>query len=85
MRPTRLRGNFIELESFFGQTAQLMAVSAAGRGLAMHVIGIEEQQVVAGLDREAWLRQRKQDNDDQGGQFHGDSGTIAETDEKNGR
>jgi hypothetical protein len=29
-----------ELKPFFGQTAQLMTVSAAGRGLALHVVGV---------------------------------------------
>lgn len=41
-------GDLADLECFFGQTAQLTVVSAAGSGLAMHIIGIEDQEVLTG-------------------------------------
>jgi len=43
-----------------------MTVSAAGRRLAMHIIGVEEQKVLAGLGRWGRLRQGKNEEGNKG-------------------
>lgn len=51
VRDGRRSGNFVELKPLLGQTAQLMAVSATGRRLAMGIIRVQEQDVLASPDR----------------------------------
>jgi hypothetical protein len=54
-----------------------MSVSAAGRGLAKDIVGIEEQQVLPGLSGMDRLAQGKQEGEDKGGSFHWNSFSVA--------
>ena len=65
--------NLVELESFFGQTAQLMTVSATGGGLAMDIIRVKKQQILSRLNSKERLGQEKQGNKDTEGSSHGGS------------